>query len=349
MKAFLLAGAAALMFAGTASAQNITLTMTSGSPGGASDIAAKNLAELASSNKIATIQVQNGKTLTKTMRDVAEGTSDITAGAFVLNFLMSRGLGPYSGLGKVKGKELAGNLRLLYPYHLASFYLIAFQSTGIDSWDKLKGKTIFNGPPRGGALISARNVIRLTAGLNEGKEYTGKQIAWGQANSLFLDRSVDAAVRPGTNPADYMPIYMAAGKINIVSIPKAKFNTPAFNKYKKAPGNAAVEIPVSALSHYGAGATIISEDGMFRTIANTGGDLVSKKMDKKVAKALTAAFIKGIPALHRKVPFAKSTLYGSVDDSKMGMCNAGVKFHPGAVEAWEEAGHKIPDCAKPSS
>jgi TRAP-type uncharacterized transport system substrate-binding protein len=340
---------AALCFAAPAGAKNITLSHTSGSAGGASDIAGKHLAEIAAANGIATIQAQVGKTLTKTMLDVAQGKVDISASPFVLNFLMSRGLGPYSGLGKKKGKEMAGNLRLLYPYHIASFYLIAFQSTGIDSWEKLKGKTIFNGPPRGGALISARNLIRLTTGFVDGKQYTGKQIAWGQANSLFLDRSVEAAVRPGTNPASYMPIYIAAGKINIVSVPKAKFEGPAFAKYLKAPGNAPVVFPVSEMDHYGDGARVISEDNTFRTVANTAGDMVHKKMSNKLAKSLTAAFIKSIPNLRKKVPFAKSALYGSIDNEKMRMCNAGVTFHPGALQAWEEAGHKVADCARPKS
>ena len=346
MKSILIAGAAALLVAGSAQAQNLKLTMTAATPGGSTDIAAKNLAEVAAINKIATIQVQTGKTLTKTMRDVAEGRTDITAGAMILQFLMAKGLGPYSGLGKEKGKQLADNLRLLYPYHLASIYLIAFQSTGIDSFDKLKGKNVHNGPPRGGALIAARQVIRLSAGLEDGKDYTGKQVAWGQATSIFLDRSVDAAVRPGTNPSEYMPIYMAAGKINIVSVPKAKYEGAAWQKYLNAPGNAPAMFPVSELAHYGENARIISEDNMFRTVANTGGDFVHKNMDKKLAKALTAAFIKSIPDLQRKVPFAKAQRYGTVDNKEHGICNGGVKLHPGAVEAWEEAGHKVADCAK---
>lgn len=347
MKRLLLAGAATLLIAGGAHAQTVTLSMTSASPGGATDVSAKNLAEIASAAKIATIQVQGGRVLTKTMQQVAQGKTDISAGAFVLNSLMARGLGPYSGLGKEKGKELAGNLRLLYPYHLAQFYLIAFQSTGIDSYDKLRGKTIHNGPPRGGALSTARAVIRLTAGLAEKKDYVGKQIAWGQANSIFLDRSVDATVRPGTNPAAYMPVYMAAGKINIVSVPKAKFEGKVWQKFVNSPGNVPAVFPVSDMAHYGPNARIISDDDMFRTVANGGGDMVHKNMDKKMAKALTAAFIKSVPDLLKKVPFAKGQLYGTIDDKKMGICNAGVKFHPGAVEAWQEAGHTVAACAIP--
>ena len=53
----------------------------------------------------------------------------------------------------------------------------------------------------------------------------------------------------------------------------------------------------------------------------------------------------------RKVPFAKGQLYGTIDAKKMGICFKGgkiptIKFHPGAVQAWEEAGHKVPACAR---
>ena len=168
--------------------------------------------------------------------------------------------------------------------------------------------------------MTARNVIRLTSGLTEGRGYKGKQIAWGQANAIFLDRSVDAAVRPGTNPASFIPIMAVAGKLNLVSVPKAKFEGKGWQKYLNAPGMAPAVFPVSELAHYGDSVRVISDDNMFRTVANGGGDLVHKKMDKKLAKALTAAFIKSVPDLLRKVPFAKGLLFGSIDAKKMAIC-----------------------------
>lgn len=347
MKRALLLSAAALFAATTAQAQNVTLTMASAQPGGATDVSAKNLAEVAAANNIATIQVQGGQVLTRTLQQVAEEKTDISAGPFVLKFLMSKGLGPYSGLGREKGAKLAGNLRLLYPYYIATFFLMSYQATGIDSWDKLKGKTVFNGPPRAGALILARQMIQATTGMKEGHGYTGKQIAWGQANSIFLDRSVDAAVRPGTNPDSNLPILLAAGKMNLVSVPKAKFETKGWQRLAHSPGRVPVVIPVGALKHYGDSVRIVSEDGMFRTVGEVAGAFVHKNMDKKIAKALTAAFIKSLPNLYRKVPFAKGQLFGKVADSEMGLCRAQVKLHPGAVEAWEEAGHKVDACEKP--
>ncbi len=349
MKRFMMIGAA-MAFASGAYAQTPTLTHEFAQAGGSGDLSAKHLAEIASARKIATIQVQGGKTLTRSVQQVAERKTDITSMPFVLNFLMSKGLGPYSGLGKEKGAKLAANLRLLYPYWgTKSFYLIAYANTGIDSWDKIRGKTVFNGPPRGGALNTSRAMIRLTTGMGDGKGYTGKQIAWGQATAIFLDGSVDAALRPGNNPASWMPVLMAAGKINIVSVPKAKWEGPAWQKFLNAPGNAPALFPVSEFAHYGDGVRVISEDGMFRGASATFGDGVHKDMPKKLAKALTKAFIETVPDLIKKSPFAKGLHFGKTDDRIMAACNAGVKYHPGAIEAWEEAGHKIAGCANPKS
>ena len=216
------------------------------------------------------------------------------------------------------------------------FYLVSFQTKGIDSWEKIRGKTIFNGPPRGGALTAARGLIKFATGMSEGKGYTGKQVVWGSSNALFLDGGVDAAVRPGNNPPTWIPQYIAAGKLNIVSFPKAKFNSKGFQKFVHGPGNVPVVLPISGLKF--GGAKVISEDNMFRTLSQTAGDVVNKSMSKTLAKKLTAAFIKNLGELRKKTPWAPGALYGSTDNAEMGYCKVGVKFHPGAVEAWEEAG-----------
>ena len=348
MKKLLIVGAAFLITTTSGHAQP-KLTMEVGSPGGASDVSGKHLAEIAAANKIAAIAVQGGKTLTRSVQQVAENKTNIAAMPLVLRFLMSKGLGPYVGLGKEKGARLADNLRILYPYHGATaWYLVAFEATGIDSWDKIKGKTIFNGPPRGGALNTARAITRLVTGYKEGKDFVGKQIAWGQVSSIVLDRSVDAAIWPGPNPAAFMPLLMAAGKINLISTPKAKWEGEAFQKFLRAPGNAPSIFPIREIT-YGDTVNVISDDDMFRSVAATFGDAVHKDMDKALAKALTAAFIKTVPDMRKKAPFVKAMFFGEVDDKKMGVCNAGAKLHPGAIEAWEEAGHKVADCMKPKT
>ena len=345
MKRRLIAGLAVLFLATTAQAKSVKLIHMCAANEGVTGVVATYLAEVASANNIATIQSSCGKTLTKTMQAVAEGKVDISASPFILNFLMAKGLGPYSGLGKEKGRKYADNLRILYSYNIAMYFLVSFQAKGIDSWDKIRGKTIHNGPPRGGALTTARALVRFATGMSEGKGYTGKQVVWGSANALFLDGGVDASVRTGSNPPPWIYQFLAAGKLNIVSFPKAKFNSKGFQKFAHGPGNVPVVLPISGLKF--GGAKVISEDNMFRTITQTAGDAVNKSMSKTLAKKLTAAFIKNLGELQKKTPWAPGALYGSTDNAEMGYCKVGVKFHPGAVEAWEEAGRKIPACAKP--
>ena len=105
MKRRLIAGLAVLFLATTAQAKSVKLIHMCAANEGVTGVVATYLAEVASANNIATIQSSCGKTLTKTMQAVAEGKVDISASPFSLNCLMAKGLGPYSGLGKEKGRK----------------------------------------------------------------------------------------------------------------------------------------------------------------------------------------------------------------------------------------------------
>ena len=76
-----------------------------------------------------------------------------------------------------------------------------------------------------------------------------------------------------------------------------------------------------------------------------GSEVVHKDMDFDLAKALTAAVIANTDTFLNKAPYMATTRVGSVG---FGLCGAvPVKYHPGAVAAYEEAGMTVPDCAKP--
>ena len=110
---------------------------------------------------------------------------------------------------------------------------------------------------------------------------------------------------------------------------------------------AAFELSMSQMD-LGPGVTVKSEDGTFRGLATIGGDIVNKDMSFELAKGLTKAHIDTLDRLRAKAPFAKHAGYGIVDAVKSGMCGPNpLKYHAGAVAAWEEAGYKIDDCAKP--
>ena len=72
-------------------------------------------------------------------------------------------------------------------------------------------------------------------------------------------------------------------------------------------------------------------------------------MDEELAYQLTKAVLNNLDAIKSKTPFLPQVSLGEVaDTATTGMCGAmPLKYHPGAVRAWEEAGYTVPDCAKP--
>lgn len=328
-------------------AQDVTLTAGGAQSGGVGDLTLRHLAEISAARGIATIQMQSGLVLTKTMQQVAESNTDMTYGPFALAFLMSKGLGPYAALGEEKGAELAGDLRVLIPFYLSSQYLLAFANSGIDSWDDVAGKTLHNGPPSGGALVMSRQMMQAVTGFVEGEDYIGKQIDWGQQNAIFLDGSVDASLIPGTNPDANMPMLVAAGKVNLISVPKEVFGGEAFQRFARTPGRVPIEQDMNAFAHYGDDVNVISEDDTFRTAGEAGGIFVNASMDENLAQELTAAFVATLSELYRKAPFAEGQRIGVIDEELMGLCRSGLKLHAGAAKAYEAAGYGVDDCQKP--
>lgn len=326
---------------------NVNLTAETAAPGTAPGISVISLSEVASKYDVANIQVTPGQTLTNSVQNVAEGKTDIAAAPFILPFLMSKGIGPYGKLGKEKGSELASKLAVLYSYRISVQGLYAYDSANIDGWNDLEGKRIFNGPPRGAALTNARLLIKLNTGLEEGTGYTGVQVNWGQAVKTIQDGSADAFVLPQSFPDSRVTAALASGDMTIFSLPKSVYESEAFAKVGKLPGTVPTTMKISEMG-YGDGVTIVSEDDTFRGPGTVGGEVVNVSMDFDLAKALTKAFIDGLDDVYmKKAPFMSNSWHGKTDISFTDMCgNNPLKYHPGAVAAWEEAGYTLPDCAK---
>ncbi|MEM6460409.1 MAG: TAXI family TRAP transporter solute-binding subunit [Pseudomonadota bacterium] len=341
-----LAGVLAICAMSATAHAQVNLSAETSSPTGAPGTTILTLAEVAAADGIANIQVTTGQTLTNAVQNVAEGNIDIAAAPFVLPFLMSRGAGPYAKLGD-EGAALADNLAALYTYRFAAFSVFAFESAEFDGWQDIEGKTVYNGPPRGAALNRARATIKLATGLDEGEGYEGLQVNWGQAVKTITDGSADATIIPLNFPDARLSQAAAAGAMKVWSFPKELFEGEAAQKYMRAPGSVAVEMPITP-GMFGEGITVVSEDEVFRAPGEVGGDIVNKSMDFELAKALTAAFIENMDVFKSKAPFMQNVYLGETDPAKTSLCGPmPIKYHPGAVAAWEEAGYTIPDCAKP--
>ena len=321
-------------------------TAGSGTPVG---LTATALAEFASERGIGNIQISEGKVATLYLQALAEGKIDLANGPFILPFLMTKGAGPYAKIGKEKGAELGANIQLLYPYTLAVFSLYAYNAKGMNGWDDLKGRKILNGPPRGAATTNSRALAQFFGGAKHGQDYESVTVNWNQASAAIVDGTADAAVLTVHFPGPRETRNIAAGTMTMWSMPKAKFESEKGRKLLNKPGSVAYTAPVSFIQEkMGSDWTIESEDGTFRGMAVTGGDFVNKSMSEDMAYKLTKAHIDHLDEIKSLAPFMSTLNYGEIDPKVAGLCGPNpVKFHPGAVRAWEEAGYKIADCAKP--
>jgi TRAP-type uncharacterized transport system substrate-binding protein len=331
------------LLASTASSQAL-LTAETGPPGTVPFTAMTVLAEIASAEGIADFQIADSQTATNSLQNLAEGKTDVSISPLILTFLMSKGAGPYAKLGAEKGSELVSNVRVLHTYNYGGFGLYAYNSSSVKGWDDVAGKTILNGPPRGAALTNDRGILQLVSGVEDGKDYKGIQVNWGQMAKTITDGSADAMMLPVTFPDTRITRSLAAGDMTLWSIPKDIWEGEAMQKYIKSPGTAGLVFDLSDIAPV-KGLTIVSEDGVWRSPTTVGAEVVNASMDFETAKALTAAVIANTDTFLNKAPYMATTNVGSVG---FGLCGAvPVKYHPGAVAAYEEAGMTVPDCAKP--
>ncbi len=191
------------------------------------------------------------------------------------------------------------------------------------SWDDIKGKKIFNGPPRGAALVNARQAIVANTGFKEGEDYQGMQVNWGQLASTLVDGSAAGFVVPLTFPSERVVIALSAGEVKIVSTPKDVFESEDYQKMLKAPGNIPIEVKGADMG-YGPdqGVTLISEDGIFRGLGMAFADIVNKDMGYELAKAITAAYIENLDQLKAKAPYARNINLGVLEPENTGFCGA---------------------------
>jgi TRAP-type uncharacterized transport system substrate-binding protein len=343
--AFTIAG---LVMSGQMAMAQANLTVETSSPGNSPHLSTLHLADVLGRAGIANLQVQEGQTATNSMLNVAEGKSDIITAPTLLHFLLENGRGPFSTVGE-RGKEIAPNVKVLYTYNAGAYGLFAPVVSGIDSYDDIKGRTIWNGPPSGAALTVGRQTLQLgSGGLKDGDDYKGLQTNWGQLPTTLVDGSAEAFMVPITFPSDRVVTALAAGNVNIISFPKDIWESEGMQKFLAAPGNSPVVIKGEDMG-YGAdsGVTLISEDGMFRSPGVPFATYARADLPDDVVKAIVAAYIETLPELKARAPYAGNVNFDVVDPEVTGLCNGlSLKYHPGAVAAWEEAGYAIPDCAK---
>ncbi len=329
-----------------------TLTAETTSPGSTPHYIDTTLAAALDADGVATMQITEGATLTNSVQAVAEGQLDMAPAPLILPFLLSRGVGPYSGVGAEKGAELAGNIRALF-FSAPSAQLFGHYNSGaIQGIEDIEGKRIYNGPPRGAALTTGRAAIQLLSGLKDGEGYEGVQTPWPDTVSTITGGAVDGWTLPEGLPSGRQIAIAAAGGTTLYDMPSDLLNSELGQQIINAPGNTAYSIPVEEYraAYAGNDITIVTDDDTFDTFALAFAQIVPATMDEDLAYQITKSYLAAQERFETGSPRGPYLFlsFGDIDGTSQGVCGAvTMKLHPGAVRAYEEAGHSIADCVKP--
>ncbi len=329
-----------------------TLTAETTTPGSTPHYIDTTLAAILDSAGVAKLQITEGATLTNSVQAVAEGRLDMAPAPLILPFLLSKGIGPYSGVGPEKGAELAANLRALF-FNAGSAQLLGhYNSKPIADIRKLDGLRIWNGPPRGAALTSGRAMIQLLSSLKDGEGYEGIQTEWPDTVSTITGGGADAWTIPEGLPSGREITIAASGGITIYDVPSDLLASDLGQKILNAPGHAPYSLPVEEYrkAYAGNDITIMTDDVTFDSFATAFGQVVPATMDEEIAYRITKAYLEGEKRFMTSSPRGPYTRlsFGDINGKDQGACGAvKIKMHPGAIKAFEEKGHKVADCLKP--
>ena len=349
-KASILAAVIATFPAGAFAQANLTAETTS--PGSTPHYIDTTLAGVLESAGVASLQITEGATLTNSVQAVAEGQLDMAPAPLILPFLLSRGIGPYSGVGADKGAELAGNLRALF-FTAASAQIFGHYDSGaVTDIRELDGLRIWNGPPRGAALTSGRAAVQLLSGLKEGEGYEGIQSPWPDTVSSITGGGADGWTIPEGLPSGRQIAISAAGATTIYDMPSDLLNSELGQQIMNAPGHAVYSVPVEEYraAYSGNDITVVTDDDTFDSFATAFAQIVPSSMDDELAYQITKAFLEGQERFEKGSPRGPYLFlsFGDIDGTSQGACGAvQMLMHPGAIRAYEEAGHTVADCVRP--
>lgn len=343
---------AVLALAPLAASAQTTLTAETTTPGSTPHYIDTTLAAILDSAGVANLQITEGATLTNSVQAVAEGRLDMAPAPLILPFLLSRGIGPYSGVGPEKGAELASGIRVLF-FNAGSAQIFGYYNNNpVADIRDLSGLRIWNGPPRGAALTSGRALVQLLSGLKDGEGYEGIQTPWPDTVSSITGGGADAWTLPEGLPSGRQIAIAAAGGITIHDVPSDILASELGQQIVAAPGHAPYSVPVEKVraAYAGNDITIVTDDDTFDSFATAFGQIVSEGMDEQLAYDITKAFLEGQDRFVNGSPRGAFLMmsFGDIDGVSQGVCGAvQVKMHPGAIRAFEEAGHTVADCLRP--
>ncbi|MEM1044908.1 MAG: TAXI family TRAP transporter solute-binding subunit [Pseudomonadota bacterium] len=278
------------------------------------------------------IQVNAGQTLTKSMLKGAKGDIAFFSSVPSLVNLMAGQKRMYAKIDAAP--ELSKNLRAILGFKAGAYHPVTLAGSGIESWEDLKGKTVFTGPPAGSASATSEALIKIITGYEAGKDYTAVRLSWGEGYAALSDGKIDMMVRPAEIGSANIEQFGLSGEFRVLSIPQEALASDAMQALFGRPGRGMTTFDGGMYKGQLTTGTITAL-GFFQfvgTHAEVPDDVVynaTKAFWDNIGEVQsTAVFLKDV---------TKETAFTSVN----------VPLHPGALRYYEEAGFDIPADLRP--
>lgn len=278
------------------------------------------------------IQVNAGQTLTKSMLKGAKGDIDFFSTVPSLVNLMAGQKRMYE---KIEGApELAKNIRAILGFKAGAYHPVTLSGSGIESWEDIKGKTVFTGPPAGSASATSEALIKIITGYVAGEDYTAVRLSWGEGYAALADGKIDMMVRPAEIGSANIERFGLSGEFRVLSIPEDKVESEEMQALFGRPGRGMLQFNGDVYKGQ-------LTDGEITALGFTQFVGTHAGVDEDVVYNATKAFWENLAEVHNTAFFlkdvTKDTAFTSVN----------VPLHPGAVRYYDEVGIAIPDGLRP--
>ena len=274
------------------------------------------------------IEVNAGKTLTKSMLSAGKGDIAFYSGVPNLYVLMKNKKAMYSKIEEAP--EYADNLRSILGFKAGVFHVLTKENSGINEWKDIKGKKIFLGPPAGAAKLGALGIMKGVTGYDNDKDYEGVILPWGEGINAFRDNKVDVMVRPCDVGCALVQQFGLNSNFRLLSIPESALDAPALKKQSSSPGRG---ITLFDGAVYKGQLT----QGTIRALGFNQFIGTTKMVDEDVVYNVTKSFWDNLDDIHKTAVFlkevTKATAFTSVN----------LPLHKGAYRYYKEHGFDVPE------
>ncbi|WP_209428103.1 TAXI family TRAP transporter solute-binding subunit [Pararhodobacter sp. SW119] len=325
-----LAGACLAGLAGSAGATE-TLRMATIAPGSSAYLVMTTMATLINqAQDDYQIQVDATGAATRHMIEVAEGELDMSMTSPNIYRFMREGGAMYQELPEAP--ELAEELRLMFWFPYGQYHYIVYADSDIESIEDLRGRSVFLGPPGGGAWNAAHEWVRGLTGMTAGEDYENVRGSWSSALQGFQDRQFDVFVNGGIAPFPQVDQLALTSQLRLLGLTEEEFE--ASEEAQALTSRLGAEIGIIPAGTYADG--VVNAEDVYTHGASVGVT-VRADLDEETVYLLTRTFWEQAEAATAEQPWLRNV------SLEYAVREAGMQLHPGALRYYEEIGLDIPE------